>query len=114
MAQLILASTSRYRLQLLGRLGLPLETQDPKVNERQHVGEKASALAIRLANEKASSVADRTDSTDAIIIGADQTAALDGALLRKPGDPTTALHQLTACQGKVVSFHTACTVIDQR
>ncbi len=114
MAQLILASTSRYRLQLLGRLGLALKTQDPKVDEKQHAGEEASELAIRLANAKASSVADRTDSTDAIIIGADQTAALDGALLRKPGDPTTALHQLTACQGKVVSFHTACTVIDQR
>ena len=114
MAQLILASTSRYRLQLLGRLGLPLETQDPKVDERKHTGEEASALATRLANAKASSVANRADSTDAIIIGADQTAALDGELLRKPGNPATALRQLTACQGKVVSFHTACTVIDQR
>jgi septum formation protein len=114
MAQLILASTSRYRLQLLGRLGLPLETQDPEVDERKHAGEEASALAARLANAKASNVADRVDSTDAIIVGADQAAALDGELLRKPGDPTTALRQLTACQGKVVSFHTACTVIDQR
>ena len=114
MARLILASTSRYRLQLLGRLGLPLETQDPKVDERKHTGEEASALATRLANAKASSVADRADPADAIIIGADQTAALDGQLLRKPGDPTTTLRQLTACQGKVVSFHTACTVIDQR
>ena len=51
---------------------------------------------------------------DSIIIGADQAAALDGELLRKPGDRTTALRQLMACQGRVVSFHTACTVIDQK
>ena len=114
MAQLILASTSRYRLQLLERLGMPIETRDPNVDETEHAGEEASTLAARLANAKADSVADRMDPTNAIIIGADQAAALDGELLRKPGDPATALRQLMACQGKVVSFHTACTVIDAR
>ena len=114
MARLILASTSRYRLQLLERLGLTVETHDPNVDETEHPGEEASKLAARLANAKADSVADRVDSTGAVIIGADQAAALDGELLRKPGDRATALRQLMACQGKVVSFHTACTVIDQR
>ena len=114
MAQLILASTSRYRLQLLERLGLTVETHDPNVDETEHRGEEASQLAARLANAKADSVADRVDSTGAVIIGADQAAALDGELLRKPGDRATALRQLMACQGKVVSFHTACTVIDPR
>lgn len=114
MPQLILASTSPYRRQFLERLGLPIQTRDPNVDESAQPGEAASKLAVRLANAKADSVAERTDAADTIIIGADQVAALDGELLRKPGDRRTALRQLMACQGKVVSFHTACTVIDQK
>ena len=114
MPQLILASTSRYRLQLLERLGLPIDTRDPGVDETALPGEEGSKLAARLADAKADSVVERTPATEAVIIGADQVAALEGRLLRKPGDPTTALRQLMECQGKVVSFHTACTVIDRQ
>lgn len=114
MPRLILASTSRYRHQLLARLGLPIETRDPGVDETALPGEEGSKLAARLADAKADRVAERTPATGALIIGADQVAVLEGRLLGKPGDRTTALRQLMACQGQVVSFHTACTVIDRQ
>ena len=114
MPHLILASTSPYRRQLLERLGLQVDVYDPSVDESAKPGEKASKLAIRLANAKADNMAEEIVDADSIIIGADQVAELDGELLRKPGEKHTALHQLMTCQKKVVSFHTACTVIDYR
>ena len=114
MPRLILGSTSRYRQQLLARLGLEVETRDPGVDEAAGRSEEAPKLAARLAHAKASNVAAATDLAEAIIIGADQVAALDGQLLRKPGNRETAIRQLMTCQGKIVSFHTACAVIDQR
>jgi septum formation protein len=114
MPRLILASTSPYRRQLLERLGLPMEAHDPQVDETAKPREEGFELAPRLAAAKADSVAERTEAPEGVIIGADQVAALEGELLRKPGDRLTALRQLMACQGKVVSFHTACTVIDRR
>ena len=114
MPKLILASTSIYRRQFLARLGLPVDARDPQVDETAAPGEHAAKLAVRLANAKADSVAGRLPPTDAVVIGADQAAELEGRLLRKPGNRDTALRQLVACQGKVVSFHTACSVIDRQ
>ena len=111
MSRLILASTSRYRRQLLARLGLGLETHDPQVEETVLAGEKASDMASRLANAKADSAAQSLGSDEVIVIGADQVASLNGQLLRKPGNRETALEQLVACQGATVLFHTATTVI---
>ena len=107
MSRLILASTSRYRRELLARLGLPFEALSPGVDESASPGEAPAQLAARLAAAKAHSVR----LPDAIVIGADQVASLDGLQLRKPGDHVTALRQLTAAQGKIVLFHTAVMVV---
>ena len=112
MARLILASTSPYRRQLLERLGLPFEVRPNNADESSLAGEAAPALAARLAATKAQLARISGRSTDEIIVGADQVAALNGELLRKPGDHDTALRQLSDCQGETVVFSTATTVID--
>ena len=109
MARLILASTSRYRRELLGRLRVPFSVQAPNADESEHPGEAPAALAERLAAAKARSIA---APAGAVVIGADQVAALEGRRLRKPGAHAVALRQLLDAQGKVVTFHTAATVID--
>jgi septum formation protein len=106
MPKLILASTSRYRRELLARLKLPFETRSPDVAETALAGETPAAMAARLALAKARSIADR----GAIVIGSDQVASLEERVLRKPGTPEVAVAQLRACQGKVVLFHTAVAV----
>jgi septum formation protein len=105
---LLLASTSRYRRELLGRLGLPFEARTPAADERALPGEPPERMAARLAAAKARSIA----AQDAIVIGSDQVASLDGRLLRKPGRHDVALAQLEAAQGKTVVFHTGVFVLD--
>jgi septum formation protein len=107
MPQIILASTSRYRRELLERLRLPFATRSPNVAETALASEPPAAMAARLALAKAKSIADR----GALVIGSDQVASLDERVLRKPGTPEIAVAQLRACQGKVVLFHTAVAVI---
>jgi len=106
--RLILASTSPYRRTLLARLGLPFATAAPAVDETPGHGELPEALAARLARRKAQS----QTAPGAIVIGSDQTASLEGALLGKPGSRAAALAQLLACQGRTVVFHTAVAVFD--
>ena len=105
---LLLASTSRYRRELLGRLGLTFEVRAPTTDETVLAGEPPERMAERLSAAKAASVA----ASDAIVIGSDQTASLDGRLLRKPGRHEIALAQLEAAQGKTVVFHTGVHVLD--
>jgi septum formation protein len=107
MPQIILASTSRYRRDLLERLRLPFATRSPDVDETALEGEAPAAMAARLSLAKARSIADR----GAVVIGSDQVASLDERVLRKPGTPEVAVAQLRACQGKIVLFHTAVAVI---
>jgi septum formation protein len=108
--RLILASTSRYRRELLSRLGLPFEAAAPNAPELAIAGEAPAAMAARLALAKARSIA----ASDALVIGSDQVASLDGQLLRKPADHPAALRQLQACQGRTVVFDTAAAVVDTR
>jgi septum formation protein len=110
MPRLILASTSRYRRELLARLKIPFDTVAPGVDETERPGEAPDSLAARLAAAKAENVS----AADAIVVGSDQVASLADARLRKPGDHATALRQLQACQGRTAVFHTAVAVIDQR
>jgi 7-methyl-GTP pyrophosphatase len=106
--RLILASTSRYRRELLERLGVGFDVVKPDTDESAIEGESPQRMAERLADAKARSVA----TARALVIGSDQVASLDGRLLRKPGGRETALAQLTACQGKTVAFHTAVVLLD--
>lgn len=108
---LVLASTSKYRAELLARLRLPFETRAPRVDEHIPPGEPPAAAASRLARAKAAALAHETD---AVVIGADQIPSLDGRILRKPGHHRAALDQLEACAGRSVVFHTAAAVIDGR
>lgn len=107
MPPIILASTSRYRRELLARLRLPFTTRSPDAVEDAVPGEAPAEMAARLALAKARSIA----APDAIVIGSDQVASLDGQLLRKPGSAEVAVAQLRAAQGKTVLFHTAVAVV---
>src|SRR5690606_31390881 len=108
---LILASTSKYRRELLTRLRVPFEARPPHVDEHILPNEAPEAAAVRLARAKAEAIA---RGSDAIVIGSDQIAALDGRILRKPGGHHAALEQLDACRGRTVRFFTAAAVIDGR
>ncbi|MEO5340052.1 MAG: Maf family nucleotide pyrophosphatase [Magnetococcus sp. MYC-9] len=107
---LVLASTSPYRRELLDRLGLVYQTVSPEVNERREPGEAPEALARRLAVSKARAVANRF--ANALIIGADQVAVLEDAaaaepqFLSKPGHHAGAVAQLRLVSGKTVQFLT--------
>lgn len=105
MAQLILASTSAYRRELLARLRLPFDIARPEVDERPLAGEAPRATAERLAIAKAGVIAARWPG--AWVIGSDQVAELEGTALGKPGDRDTATAQLGAMSGRAVCFHTA-------
>jgi septum formation protein len=106
--RLILGSTSRYRRELLQRFGLPFEAVAPQVDETPRPGEGPAALAERLAEAKAAEVAQRHP--DAVVIGSDQVADLDGQAIGKPGEHARAVEQLRAMSGRVVVFHTAVAV----
>ncbi|MFT3664767.1 Maf family nucleotide pyrophosphatase [Piscinibacter sp.] len=105
---LILASTSRYRRELLERLRLPFEVVSPQVDETPRPGEAPAALARRLAAAKAAAVA--ALHPDAVVIGSDQVAELDGQAIGKPGTHERAVAQLRAMRGRSVVFHTAVAV----
>lgn len=115
---LILASTSRYRRELLARLGLPFDQARPEVDETPLPGEAPPALARRLARAKAEAVLARTagaadasgrTGADATrwSLGSDQVATFDGAPIGKPGTRKRAIAQLQAMRGRTVRFHTA-------
>lgn len=101
---LILASSSPFRRQLLERLGVDFTTHAPEVDETPAAGETALVLVQRLAQEKAAHVGARYP--DALVIGSDQAADLDGRIIGKPGDRTAAVRQLRQQSGRVVMFHT--------
>jgi septum formation protein len=107
---LVLASTSRYRRELLDRLGVPFECADPRVDEVVLPGEAPQTTALRLAESKARAVAQRYPG--AVVIGSDQVASCGGERLGKPGNHASAVRQLTAMSGKTAQFDTAVAVID--
>ncbi|WP_202839971.1 Maf family protein [Luteimonas saliphila] len=108
MPGLVLASTSRYRAELLARLRLPFDTARPDVDERPLPGEAPGSLALRLAGAKAEAVSARRP--DAVVIGSDQVASCDGQVLGKPGTHEAAIAQLQAMSGREAVFLTAVAV----
>jgi len=109
MPQLILASTSRYRQELLARLRLPFDAVAPDVDEAALPGEAPAALAERLALAKARAVAARFPG--AVVIGSDQVADLDGEAIGKPGTHDAAALQLRRMSGQTVTFQTAVAIV---
>lgn len=106
---LVLASTSRYRRELLQRLGFDFTVQPPQVDETPAAGEAPRALALRLALAKAQAVA--ALQPDAVVIGSDQVADLAGEPLGKPGTHARATLQLKRMRGQRVVFQTAVAVV---
>lgn len=107
---LILASSSVYRRELLQRLRLPFECVSPAIDESARPDETPATTAVRLALKKARAVA--AAHPQALIIGSDQVAELDGTPLGKPGNHANAVCQLRAMRGQRVVFHTALCLLD--
>jgi septum formation protein len=111
---LILASTSTYRRELLGRLRLPFTCVAPGVDETRRGGERPLAMVARLARAKAVAVAQQYP--DAWVIGSDQVAirvdaSLGELILGKPGSEARCVEQLRSCSGQTLSFVTAVAVL---
>ena len=106
---LVLGSSSRYRRELLERLRLPFTVAAPETDETPLPGEAPRALALRLALAKAQAVA--ALHPEAVVIGSDQVADLDGEPLGKPGNHARASAQLRRMGGHTVVFQTAVAVV---
>lgn len=107
--QLVLASSSPYRRELLERLGLSFTAVAPDIDESPLRDESAAQLAARLSLAKARAVAEQWPR--ALIIGSDQAATFDGRILGKPGSVEQAVQGLLAFSGRRVDFHTGVAVL---
>ena len=101
---LVLASTSPFRKEILQKLDMPFETASPDIDESPLQEETPQQLVQRLAEQKAQAVADNFP--NALIIGSDQVAVIDGEILGKPGTHDRAVEQLQNASGKTVHFYT--------
>jgi septum formation protein len=110
--RLILGSSSKYRKELLSRLQIPFDVMVPDIDETPHSGETPETTALRLAQEKAIEIAGKVP--NALIIGSDQVATLNGEQIGKPGSHQNALKQLQKMRGNKVIFHTALCLLDNR
>jgi septum formation protein len=108
--KIILASSSPHRRALLARLKIPFEAISPEVDEAPRPGETPEALVERLAIEKARKVA--ADHPDALVIGSDQVAVYNGAIVGKPYSHEKAVMQLRAASGCTVTLYTGLTLIN--
>jgi len=106
---IVLASTSRYRRELLERLCLDFAVQSPRIDESPLAGELPRSTAMRLALAKAKAVA--AERPGAIVIGSDQVADIAGQAISKPGTHAAALTQLKSMQGRSIFFHSALAVV---
>jgi septum formation protein len=109
---LILASTSPWRRELLARLQLPFECMPPGVDEAELAGEDPVERSERLSIEKAKAVA--ANRPDALVIGSDQVAVLDGRIADKPGSHERAVEQLRRASGRSLQLHSGLAVVDGR
>ena len=106
---IVLASTSPYRKQLMKRLQIVFSCQPPAVDEYPLPDEQPAAMAQRLARAKAQCLVE--SHPDSIIIGSDQVASIDGYIMGKPGDHRAATAQLRASSGREVRFDTAISLV---
>lgn len=108
--QIVLASTSPFRRQLLERLGIEFTAVAPDADESPLENESPQDLAARLAEAKARAVA--AAYPEALIIGSDQVAVINGRILGKPGDHQSALAQLRSASGRRVTFYTGLCLLN--
>lgn len=112
--KIVLASSSIYRRALLERLNIDFEVIAPEIDERPLAGESGQELAVRLAKQKALTVAQLLGSTaDTVVIGSDQVAETDAEMLGKPLTEDRAIAQLLRLSGQTVTFHTAMALISK-
>lgn len=109
---LILASTSPYRRELLSRLGLPFSVENPLTDETPIFGESPENMALRLSEAKARAIAEKFP--DALIIGSDQVATVNTKIYGKPGNHENAKRQLQELSGKTVNFFTGICLFNAR
>lgn len=110
--RLVLASTSPFRKELLSRLRIPFATANPDVDESPLPGEAPEQTALRLSEAKARAVA--KEFPDALIIGSDQVACLNGKIFGKPGNHENAVIQLRIMAGQTVNFFTGLCLLNSR
>ena len=108
--ELVLASSSVYRAELLSRLGIPFRIEYPNIDETRLENESPKSLVERLGRSKASVIAEQTN--NALIIGSDQIAICNDRVLGKPGDHETAVDQLLFLSGKRITFLTSLCLIN--
>ncbi|ARN75531.1 Maf family protein [Oceanicoccus sagamiensis] len=112
MLPIILASSSPYRRELLGRLAIDFVCSSPDIDETALPDESPQQLVERLAQQKAQAVA--ADYPQHLIIGSDQVASLGQDILTKPGHSDKAQAQLAACSGKTVTFYTGLSLLNSK
>ena len=108
--KLILASTSPYRKALLERLHVEFQSDSPDIDESPLKGESVDDMVVRLAQAKAEAVAGKYP--DALIIGSDQSAVLEGEILTKSGNFANAVKQLQQASGKRIVFQTGLCLLN--
>lgn len=112
MLQLILGSSSPFRAEILNKLCLPFIQLSPDIDESAVSGEQPEQLVKRLSEQKAYKIAE--SHPNALIIGSDQVAVLEGDVLGKPGDHANAVKQLSAASGKTVTFLTGLALLNSQ
>lgn len=110
--QLALASSSRYRRELLTRFRVPFVWQSPCIDETPRPAEIPTDTALRLAEAKAQALQETF--ADHLIIGSDQVACFADHQLSKPGNHQNAVSQLQRFSGRTVQFFTAVCVYNSR
>ena len=107
---IVLASSSPYRRELLSRLGLPFDSVSPDVDESPMANESPRTLVSRLARLKARAVASLRP--PALIVGSDQVAVLEDRILGKPGNHDANVRQLGLAGGRWVRFLTGVALLN--
>ena len=108
--QIILASSSRYRREILQRLGLVFRSQSPNIDESLLTDEAPENLVDRLSREKALAIANTIDS--GLVIGSDQVCVLQSSILGKPKDHDDAVEQLRRASGQIAKLYTGVAVVN--
>ncbi len=108
--ELVLASSSPFRRQLLAQLQVPFKVVIPDIDETPRAQEEPQGLVERLAIEKAQVVG--VNLPDSLIIGSDQVASYKGKIVGKPGDRATAIEQLLGASGQTVRLYTGVALLN--